>query len=209
MEVPPVTFIKTRRFSIVLLASCVFIAVFESFYTRSYAMPSFDYSWETPVSHFLGPFLGCLSAAVVNSVAPAMETLAVAPIKLWRTGLSVSLCVFQWAAMYAFTFFANAFLLDVPITTSDFSILLISTVAFQAIGMFSAALFSSMRVWIFPVLAFMACVGFGFNTDSTPRPHHLLVAHTPTTAVMAILAWVVAVIVLLTLRPSALEKENI
>ncbi|MFP7696940.1 hypothetical protein [Trueperella sp. LYQ143] len=208
MDFPPLAFVKTRRFGSAVLASLVLIAAFESFYTESFGTPSFDYAWDTAFSYFLGPFLGCICAIVVNSVAPHMETLAVAPIRLFRAALTVTLCAIQWLGIILMRFVANAFLLQVPISEKDLRTLLVSTLAFQAIGMCSACLFSSLKVEIIPILALLICVGFGYNRDSSPRPYHILVAHTPTTAGIAVVLWFIGIGCLLTVTPSLLEKKS-
>lgn len=201
MEFPPIAFFKTRQLLLAIGASLALVAAFESFYTKSFAMPSFDYSWETPVSRFLGPFLGGLCVLVVNSVTPRMEALAVAPIRFFRLATAITLCVIQWIAIYAFRPLANSFILDTPMSGEDVRVLFISTLAFQAIAMISAALFTGLKAWVLPVLAFFAAVGLGFNDDTTPRVHHVLVSHTPTSAAVVIALWLCALGCLAVLRP--------
>ncbi|MDD7385316.1 MAG: hypothetical protein SPI12_00330 [Actinomycetaceae bacterium] len=203
---PPRVFLKTRRFWTAVAVSVALTMCFESFYTRSFSMPSIDYSWDTPLSYFLGPILGTVCVMVVNSAAPQMERLAVAPIKCCRTELVVCLCVIQWFAMYVFHFVANALILKTPMTSQDLTTLFVSTLAFQALGMFSGVLFSSLKTLILPGVALMTCVGFGFNRDTTPRPFHVLMGHTTPVAVLIVACWVVAVVCLLTVRPSICEK---
>lgn len=205
MEFPPVAFFKTRQLLLAMSASLLLVAAFESFYTKSFAMPSFDYAWETPVSHFLGAFLGSLCVLVVNSVAPQMEALAVAPIRVFRFLTVITLCIFQWISIYAIRPIVNNWILDTPMSGDDVRILFFSTLAFQAIAIVSATLLTGLKSWALPALAFVAAVGFGFNHDTTPRPHHVLVTHSPTSAIAIVVFWLCAIGALAVIRPRTAE----
>lgn len=176
---PIALFAKTRRLGLVAALSLALIAIFEGFYTHSYALPSFDYTRETPLSYFLGPFLGALCMGTVDSVTPDMEQLAVAPIRLWRTAVTASLCAFQCLAIIGLRPVVNAFILESPITDDSLITLLLSTLTFQALAIFSASMWADARAWALPLLGLVMCVGFGFNSDSTPHPYHVLYTRRP------------------------------
>ncbi|WP_270975751.1 hypothetical protein [Trueperella sp.] len=199
---PIALFAKTRRLGMVAATSLLLIVVFEGFYTHSYSIPSFDYRWETPLSYLLGPFLGALCMVTVNSVTPDMEQLAVAPIRLWRTATTASLCAFQCLAILAVRPIVNAAILESPITDDSLITLLLSTLTFQALAILSASMWADARAWAFPLLGLLACVGFGFNSDTTPRPYHVLYAHTTASAIVAGILWFAAIAALGWLPPA-------
>ncbi|MCI7305567.1 MAG: hypothetical protein MR522_04800 [Trueperella sp.] len=205
---PIALFAKTRRLGMVAATSLLLIVVFEGFYTHSYSIPSFDYRWETPLSYLLGPFLGALCMVTVNSVTPDMEQLAVAPIRLWRTAVTVSLCAFQCLAIIGLRPVVNAFILESPITDDSLITLLLSTLTFQALAILSASMWADARAWAFPLLGLVMCVGFGFNSDSTPRPYHVLYTHTPASAIAAAILWLVAITVLASLSPATSGRRR-
>lgn len=200
MNRPPVAFYKTRRLGVVLIASLSFTVLFLSFYTNSYAMPSFNFAWETPISYFLGPILGSLLVLVAHSVSPEIEILSVAPIRFYRALVAIGISITQFILIFVGMWFANSFVLTVPISDGESAGLIASTIAFQGLGMFSGALFPSFKAWIIPVAAFFACVGFGFNADTTVRPHHILVTTSATTSIIACCFWAVGLIALLVIR---------
>ncbi len=206
MEIPPITFFRTRRIKFIAFLSFAFIIGFASFYTHSYSIPAFDYSWETPLSYLLGPILGCLCALAVNSQAPCMETLAVAPIGLFRALTLLSLCLYQILLIVLIRFIANTFILEVPITHKQFITLIFATLAFQGIGMISGALFASHKILLMPAIAIFMCIGFGFNTDTSPRPFHILVTHSPASLIISVLLWVSGLLALKFLKLNACEN---
>lgn len=200
-------FLKTRRFFLLVGLSILSAHLLLWSAPYAYAFPSLNLGLDTAVTYLLGPLLGCFVAAVSNSTAPQMEFLATRRLRTHRSFTLLGLSVFQLSLVYILTFANNA-LFGTGIPAKTRNQILIATLCFQGLGMLSASLFYSSKVWILPLSALTILVLFGYASNSTPYGWNVLLVHSPATITLSAALFIAGLSTTQFLRLGQFERRH-
>lgn len=200
------TFLLTRRPLIPLLFAAILVIVLCRYADAPYAIASLNLALDTPMTFLIPGVLGATAALLSHSSTPDMEQVATPRLAQHRTILLAAVVLTQWVyllgAAWAMHRFASVDVL--PEITAQ---LWWATVFYQGICILSAAAFTSVKMWILPLIMLTIPFMFGYAPNATPYWWNVLLTVHPFTSTLAVVLLAAGLIATRTCRQGFLEPR--